>query len=273
MASIKIHVTRDEAGNPTLLTVNKNGRISQIQILNDEIRLIGDVSTLLDVFEFGALTPHESFVIPEPLTVKDIGTGPILFDDFEFSGDLALLKWSAGALDNSNAFNGGRCLKVTIGGAATVSTSRAIPLKNSRLLTELYFASDDWTAFAGVDTFQVTLFLDDGVQARQAQLQFDRTANKWYIYGDSTYTFNQVKPFSPLAGVSGAWHRLAFEVDFLNNKWLNVEIDSHKINFGNFALTTGTTTNTLTGSLTLRGHAGAGGALLYFDDVLIREVN
>lgn len=267
-------ILKDEHGNPTVAEITKRGRTLKVSYDPDlGFTFTGPRSVMPSVVDIAALIyPPElqqKLVIPEPLSVVNVSGGKtVLFDDFE-----ELLKWSAGALDNTNAFNGGKSLKLTMGGGAAVSTSRRFALSpHSRYKVEVYFACDDWTTLVGVDSLKVSLFLDNGVTTAQATLQYDRTGLTWYMYDNiSSATFKLPKALDVLGGVEGTWHKLSFVVDFKSNIWECVDVNSFRSQL-NIGLLNAASSGAIRGILTLRGHAGAGGANLWFDDVLIQEI-
>ena len=266
-----IKVMRDFSGLPTEAEIRSEGRLYKVSFSQDKFTFNRQPSKqVLDmlqlVYPFNEKTV---LTIPEPLSVSPISGGKtILYDDME-----GLLKWSAGAVDNTRAYGGSNCLRITNGGNAASTAYRDFPMPRSRKVSyEAVFAVDDWANFTNTG-WSVYLFFDSGLYAAQAQMLFDRTSRTVYIYDDvGAREFTLPALPADETGVRGAWHHFKIAADFTNMMWLDADFCGYKIPFESFRLAAAASTGEMIANVQYYTGAGAAGSVSLLDNVLVTEL-
>lgn len=266
---VEVEIIKDSSGFPTQINVKRGARKLTATYENGQkLKVSGDID-LSGILGLIYPFPQQATVnIPQPLQVTNVQGGKtILFDDME-----GLLKWSAGAVDNTYAFGGSNSLKVACGaGAATVTRYFAMP-PSQKVSWELLFSTDAWANFAA-NSLLFTLFHDDGLTVAQASVLYDRTTRTWYFYDDvgGSRTFTIPAPLAVKAGVQGAWHRFKISADLLNHFWIKAEIDNHAVDMTGLKCETAATSGTIQSAISVQGTSAGVGANFWLDNVSVTE--
>lgn len=276
--STSINIIKDESGEPSYVIINRKGH--ELKVTFDKERgflfegvKVPSMNDLLSLVFPNS--PKINLEIPEPLNVVNvIGGHTILFDDFE-----SLLKWKQTtgtvALDNTNAYNGGQCLKVTCGAAnSRAEADKYFPFTpNRKISLEAIFAINDTSKLNklrfGLHT-QYAGLIDYG------RISYNRLNQNWEYFNGlddvaipASETPNQIET---LDSVGGAWFRVKFTVDFPNRRYVSAEINDKVFNLSQFVIGQGSGMVDRCNYARLTVDNVAGQEVIgYFDDVKIME--
>lgn len=275
-----VNILRDSEGNPTIIELDRFGRKATVTY-NPDIGFVFEgpkaaVPKLADLLYL--IYPEKkrvSLEIPEPLSVVNVGGGKtILFDDLE-----ALLKWTQTsgtvAVDNTNAYNGSQCLKITCGAAlAQAEATKYFPFP-----------------IAPKNSFQCTFAVNDTSKLNKLRFQLNKQHHNVTEYGRLSYDCDNkywqytsksddkqitgsetVAQLETLDGVGGAWFKVKFTLDFLSKTYVSAELNGKKFDLNDITLQTGTGAfdRACYARITVDNKAGQE-VIGYFDDIIIRE--
>ena len=200
--------------------------------------------------------------------------GIVFFDDFE--GGLAWSKQDvagvgAVASENTLAFRGGKCLKVTTGGAANNETYGYKRFAGGiRLANTLYLIGKFYSTDANVKYLIIDLIYYDGVNRWNFAVKLDPINNK-IQYFNSAGAWTDLPEASTYV-LSAIWNEFVIAADIKNKVWKYLQINNTQYPLLNVATNTAADATYMKGSMYYSFGAATNAAAavsVWLDDALV----